>query len=101
MESKDIKKIAIIERIENYEKGRAFDKRYILNSSFKEIADELNILLIPVISEKNFARPVMDTSTAITLLLKIVVAVLLLFVISMAIVAFTTNLWRRKYAFNM
>ena len=48
--------------------------------------------LMSIISEKNFVRPVMDTSTAITLLLKIVVAVLLLFVISMAIVAFTTNL---------
>ncbi len=48
-----MKKIAIIERIEHYEKGRLFDKRYILNSSFKEIFDELEILLIPVVSEKN------------------------------------------------
>lgn len=48
-----MKKIAIIERIENYEEGRPFGKRYILNSSFKDIADELDILLIPVVSEKN------------------------------------------------
>lgn len=48
-----MKKIAIIQRIEYYEEGRPFDKRYILNSSFKEIFDELEILLIPVVSEKN------------------------------------------------
>ena len=53
MENKDIKKIAIIERIENYEERRPFNKRYTLNSFFKEIADELDILLIPVVSEKN------------------------------------------------
>ena len=48
-----MKKIAIIERIENYEEGRPFNKRYILDSSFREIFDELEILLIPVVSEKN------------------------------------------------
>ena len=30
-----------------------FNKRYCLDNWFKEIFDELNILLIPVISEKN------------------------------------------------
>lgn len=46
-------KIAIIERIENYEKDEPFNKRYYLDNSFRKIFDELNILLIPVISEKN------------------------------------------------
>lgn len=46
-------KLAIIERIEKYEENRPFKKRYILNSAFKDIADELDILLIPVVSEKN------------------------------------------------
>ena len=47
--------------------------------------------IMSVISEKDFTRPVMDTACAITLLLKIVISVLLLFIVSMAIVAFTTN----------
>lgn len=48
-----MKKIAIIERIEKYEDGRLCESRYILDSSFKEISDELDILLIPVVSDKN------------------------------------------------
>lgn len=48
-----MKKVAIIERIEKYEEGRVFESRYILDSSFKKIADELDILLIPVVSENN------------------------------------------------
>ncbi len=48
-----MKKVAIIERIEKYEEGRPFESRYILDSSFKEISDELDILLIPVVSENN------------------------------------------------
>lgn len=46
-------KIAIIERIENYKEDEPFNKKYCLDNSFREIFDELNILLIPVISEKN------------------------------------------------
>ena len=46
-------KLAIIERIENYEEDKPFNKRYYLDSCFREIFDELDILLIPVISEKN------------------------------------------------
>lgn len=46
-------KIAIIERIENIEEENTFKKRYFLTSSFKEIFDELGILLIPVVSENN------------------------------------------------
>lgn len=48
-----MKKVAIIERIEKYEDGRLFESRYILDSSFKKISDELDILLIPVVSDKN------------------------------------------------
>ena len=47
--------------------------------------------LMAVIAEKNFAKPVLDTSEAVGMLLKIVLTVLLLFVVSMAIVLFTTN----------
>lgn len=47
--------------------------------------------LMAIISEKNFAQPLLDTSEAVGLLLKIVLTVLLLFVVSMAIVLFTTN----------
>ena len=46
-------KIAIVERIENYDEEKPFNKRYYLDSCFSEIFDELDILLIPVISEKN------------------------------------------------
>lgn len=47
--------------------------------------------LMAVISEKDFAKPVLDTSEAVLILLKVVLAVLLLFIVSMAIVMFTTN----------
>ena len=47
--------------------------------------------LMAVISEKNFSKPVSYTSEALEILLKIVLTVLLLFIISMAIVLFTTN----------
>ncbi len=46
-------KIAIIERIENYDEDKPFNKRYYLDNWFREIFDKLGILLIPVISEKN------------------------------------------------
>lgn len=49
-------KIAIIERIENDEEDKPFNKRYYLDNSFREIFDELGILLIPVISEKNLKK---------------------------------------------
>ena len=47
--------------------------------------------LMAVIAEKELAGPVLDVSEAVGLLLKMVLAVLLLFVISMAIVMFTTT----------
>lgn len=46
-------RIAIIERIENYDEEKPFNKRFYLDSYFKEIFDELDILLIPVVSKKN------------------------------------------------
>ena len=46
-------KIAIIERLENYKEDEPFNKRYIINESYKEIFDQLNALVIPVISENN------------------------------------------------
>ena len=46
-------KIAIIARLENYDEEKPFNKRYYLDSCFREIFDEWEILLIPVISEKN------------------------------------------------
>ena len=44
-------KIAIIQRLENNDENKPFNKRYYLDSSFKEIFDKLDILLIPIISE--------------------------------------------------
>lgn len=47
--------------------------------------------LMSIISERDFVEPVLYTSEAIDILLKIVLTVLLLFIVSMAIVLFTTN----------
>lgn len=44
-------KLAIIERIENYEDEQPFNKRYYLDNFFVDIFDELNVLLIPVVSD--------------------------------------------------
>lgn len=46
-------KIAIIQRLENYEEDKPFNKRYIIDEAYKEIFEQLNILVIPVISENN------------------------------------------------
>lgn len=46
-------KIAIIGRMKDKEENIPFNKEYVLNNSFREIFDELGILLIPVISNKN------------------------------------------------
>lgn len=48
--------LAIIERIENLEKQKPFHKRYFLTQHYKEIWDELDVLLFPVISEKNLEK---------------------------------------------
>lgn len=49
-------KIAIIERLENYKEDEPFNKRYIIDESYKEIFDKLNALVIPVISENNLEK---------------------------------------------
>lgn len=46
-------KIAIIERFENYENEKPFNRRYYLSGYFKDISDQLDILLIPIVSEKH------------------------------------------------
>ena len=43
-------KIGIIERIENYDSEKPFNKRYALDSYFKDIADEIGVILIPIVS---------------------------------------------------
>lgn len=48
--------LAIVERIENVDNEKPFHNRYYLTTFFKEIFDELNILLFPVISEKNLQK---------------------------------------------
>lgn len=45
-------KLAIIERLENLEEEKPFNVRYYLDSYFKDIFDKLNVLLIPVVSDK-------------------------------------------------
>lgn len=47
--------------------------------------------LMALVTEKDFSKPVMETAEGIQLLLQIVLTVLFLFVISIAIVLFTTN----------
>lgn len=46
-------RIAIVGRIKNYEDEVSFGKRYYISSSFIDIFNELGILLIPIVSEKN------------------------------------------------
>lgn len=52
-------KIAVIERIENDELGQPFNKKYYLSSYFQEIFENLNILWIPIVSEK-FAEEICE-----------------------------------------
>lgn len=61
-------------------------KLLIVNLSLKLCA-----ALMAVIADKNIATLVLDTAETVGILLKIVLTVLLLFVVSMAIVLFTTN----------
>lgn len=46
-------KIAIVERLKTLSVGSSFDVKYYLDVCYRLIFDKLNILLIPVISEKN------------------------------------------------
>lgn len=45
--------LAIIERRENVKKETPFNNRYYLTEYYKNIFDELNVLLFPVVSDKN------------------------------------------------
>ena len=45
--------LAIIERIENVIEEKPFNDRYYITKHYKDIFDELDILLFPIISEKN------------------------------------------------
>ena len=49
---KKMKKIAIIERLENSGKDKPFNIVYYLDSSYRKIFDKLNILLISVFQKK-------------------------------------------------
>ncbi len=48
--------LAITERLENRPSQKPFDNRYYLTTYFKEMFDEMNILLFPVISAKNLDK---------------------------------------------
>ncbi len=48
--------LAIIERKENVKEEQPFNNRYYLGESYKEIFDEMDILLFPIISEKNLDK---------------------------------------------
>ena len=48
--------LAIIERLENISGEKPFNYRYYLTQYFKDIFDKYNILLFPIISEKNIDK---------------------------------------------
>lgn len=48
--------LAIIERTENIENEKPFNNRYYLTQHYKEILEGLDILLFPIISEKNLEK---------------------------------------------
>lgn len=48
-----LKKVAIICRKEDYKEDYPFNVRYIIDEEYRKIFDELNVLVIPVISEYN------------------------------------------------
>jgi len=46
-------KVGIIARLENQEEERPFHKKYIIHEVYREILDELNIVIIPILSTNN------------------------------------------------
>lgn len=48
--------LAIIERIENVKEEKPFNNRYYLTEYYKNIFDEMNILLFPIVSTKNLEK---------------------------------------------
>lgn len=48
--------LAIIERIENIKEETPFNNRYYLTEHYKNIFDELDVLLFPIVSNKNLEK---------------------------------------------
>jgi putative glutamine amidotransferase len=48
--------LAIIERFENVKEEEPFNYRYYLTEHYKDIFDKLNILLFPIVSDKNLEK---------------------------------------------
>ena len=48
--------LAIIERIENIKEEAPFNNRYYLTEHYKKIFDELDVLLFPIVSNKNLEK---------------------------------------------
>lgn len=48
--------LAIIERIEHIGEGKALYNRYFLKEHYKNVFDKLDILLFPIVSEKNLDK---------------------------------------------
>lgn len=48
--------LAIIERIENIKEESPFNNRYYLTEHYKKIFDELDVLLFPIVSNKNLEK---------------------------------------------
>jgi len=48
--------LGIIERTENIENEKPFNNRYFLTKHYKDIFDELDVLLFPIISGKNLEK---------------------------------------------
>lgn len=48
--------LAIIERFENVKEEEHFNYRYYLTKHYKDIFDKLNILLFPIVSDKNLEK---------------------------------------------
>ena len=48
--------LAIIERFENVKEEEPFNYRYYLTKHYKDIFDKLNILLFPIVSDKNLEK---------------------------------------------
>lgn len=46
-------KVGLIARLENQEEEKPFHKKYIIHEVYREILDELNIVIIPILSANN------------------------------------------------
>ena len=48
--------LAIIERVENVKEEEPFNYRYYLTNHYKQIFDKLDVLLFPIVSDKNLEK---------------------------------------------